>query len=82
MLRFLISIFIVAFVFSTCSFDEESALTDTPNSHLLISAEELNSILDEQVLFLLDARADNNDSVRPYEGSWSENGNRTDAVIQ
>lgn len=62
-MRFLISILIAAFIFTSCDPVEEGPLTDYPNSHLLLSVDELNSILDEPGLFLIDARAETNDSL-------------------
>lgn len=62
-MRFLISILIVTYIITSCSTAEEGPLTDYPNSYLLISAVDLNSILDIPGLFLIDARAETNDSL-------------------
>lgn len=62
-MRFLISIIITATLFISCAPAEEGPLTDYPNSHLLLSVAELNSILDDPNLFLVDARAETNDSL-------------------
>lgn len=62
-MRLLISIFITASLFISCAPTEEGPLTHYPNSHLLLSAEELSSILDDPNLFLVDARGETNDSL-------------------
>lgn len=62
-MRYLISILAVMLFIISCTPEEQGPLTDYPNRHLLLSAEELNSILDEPALFLVDARAEHNDSL-------------------
>lgn len=43
--------------------EEEGPLTEYPNSHLLLSADELQQILTEEEIFLIDARGSESDSL-------------------
>lgn len=62
-MRYLISIIAVTLLIVSCTPEEQGPLTDYPNTHLLLSADELSSILDDPDLFLVDARAELNDSL-------------------
>ncbi len=58
-------ILLVPFLFLACQPTNEEAqpLTGYPNSHLLIEASELNSMLDQDNILLIDARAEASDSL-------------------
>lgn len=63
--RILFISLILGLIFSACSApqDETSSPETYPNEHLLVSVDELNSILNDENLLLIDARAD---STGPY----------------
>lgn len=58
--RTLFTTLIIGLIFSTCSSPQEetSTLETYPNEHLLVSADDLNLILNEDNLYLIDARPD------------------------
>lgn len=58
--RFLFISLIIGLIFSACSEPQEKTSTPEtyPNEHLLVSADELNSMLNDENLLLIDARAD------------------------
>lgn len=68
-MKHLTHLFILPFILSAlliaCSAEEEGPLTEYPNSHLLLSAEELQQMLTEEELLLIDARAEASDSLIP-----------------
>lgn len=64
-MRLTILFLISLFAFISCTEPEtgEQVLNDYPNSHLLIDAETLNNELESDEIFLIDARAETNDSL-------------------
>lgn len=62
-IHFLIIPFLLSTLLIACSAVEEGPLTDYPNSHLLLSAEELQQELSEDEIFLIDARGSATDSL-------------------
>lgn len=66
MMRYLSVIFLFTFLLQACTPAEKGPLTDYPNSHLLLSAEELQSlILSDAGFVLIDARAETGDTLIP-----------------
>ncbi|PKD42614.1 sulfurtransferase [Rhodohalobacter barkolensis] len=65
-LRYL-SILILTALFSACSSANEQSetLTQYPNAQLLVEATELHSLLEEENIFLIDAREETGDSLIP-----------------
>lgn len=65
-MRYLLTLLFPLFLFQACSVPEEGPLTDFPNSHLLISAEELyERIRSAEEFVLIDARAETGDTLIP-----------------
>lgn len=62
-IHFLIIPFLLSTLLIACSAVEEGPLTDYPNSHLLLSAEELQQELSKDEIFLIDARGSASDSL-------------------
>lgn len=66
-MKILKHLFIIPFLLSAlligCTVEEEGPLTDYPNSHLLLSAEELHQMLTEDDIFLIDARGSVSDTL-------------------
>ncbi len=56
---------IMIFLLNSCAPAEEMPLTEYPNSHLLIEADELFSKLQTENVFLIDAREETGDSLLP-----------------
>lgn len=61
-----------------CTAEEQGPLTDYPNSHLLLSAEELREMLSTEGLFLIDARGSASDSLIPGSVHFSAIAELTD----
>jgi thiosulfate/3-mercaptopyruvate sulfurtransferase len=61
-------LFLLLFIFgfySACTTPEEGPLTDYPNSHLLLDAQDLSLLLENEDLLLIDARAELPDTLIP-----------------
>jgi thiosulfate/3-mercaptopyruvate sulfurtransferase len=56
---------VLLFLFAACSASETEPLTDYPNSHLLIDAPELHESLQQNNIFLIDAREETGDTLLP-----------------
>ena len=78
-LRYLLPL-IVTVLFSACSAETDQAetLSDYPNAQLLIEATELNSLLDDQEIFLIDTREELGDSLIPGAVHFASVQNLTD----
>src|SRR6056297_1712663 len=78
-LRYLL-LLIVTVLFSACSAetDQDETLSDYPNGQLLIEATELNSLLDDQEIFLIDTREELGDSLIPGAVHFASVQNLTD----
>jgi thiosulfate/3-mercaptopyruvate sulfurtransferase len=62
----------------SCTAKEDGPLTDYPNSHLLLSAEELQEILANEEIILIDAREAKSDSLIPGATFFSASYELTD----
>ena len=78
-LRYLSILLIVAF-FSACSAetDQPETLTNYPNSQLLVETTELNSLLEDEDIFLIDTREEPGDSLIPGAVHFASVQNLTD----
>lgn len=66
-IAYIISVFLILSIVScTPGQDDQTSELDTyPNARLLVQVEELNNMLDDENLFLIDARANESDSLIP-----------------
>jgi len=77
MIRYTFFAFLALFIFS-CSSVTEEPLTDYPNSHLLVSAEQLAQIIESDDILLIDARAEVEDGFIPGAVHFPAISNLTD----
>lgn len=77
MKRYTLFAFLAFFIFS-CSSVTEEPLTDYPNSHLLMSAEQLAQILESDEILLIDARDENEEGFIPGAVHFPAISNLTD----
>lgn len=88
-MKHLIYLLIIPFLLSSflisCSAEQEAPLTDYPNSYLMLSVEDLYGMMDmfeeleaDSELFLIDARAEPNDSLIPGATHFSAIAELTD----
>lgn len=72
------TILLLSFLLIACTAEEKGPLTDYPNSHLLLSAEQLHEALANDEFFLIDARGSLSDTLIPGATHFSAIAELTD----